>query len=160
MVTGMPREVRRSCEALVARQPDWTIHVRSNVPPHLLAGIERVIYHPLAESLDPGVVEEPDSLGLDVPATLGEIERYYGCRKELVFAEARWIARHDISLIVADFPPLAGKVATARGIACIGIGNFTWDWIYEPLIDSPRPRPARLAARRLPPDDRLAEAAF
>ncbi|HET6882932.1 MAG TPA: hypothetical protein VFI31_22375 [Pirellulales bacterium] len=124
--------------ALVARQPDWTIHVRSNVPPHLLAGIERVVYHPLAESLDPGVVEQRDSLGLDVPATLGEIERYYGRRKELVAAETSWLARRRISLIAADFPPLAGEVATAAGIACLGIGNFTWDWIYEPLIDARR----------------------
>ncbi len=130
--------------ALVAARPDWTVHVRSNVPPHLLAGIERVEYHRCPESLDPGVVEEPDSLGVDVPATLETIERYYRRRDDMVAAEVGWIAQQnraadsEISLVVADFPPLAGAVAAACGLPCIGIGNFTWDWIYEPLVDAPR----------------------
>jgi hypothetical protein len=124
--------------ALVARRTDCTIHVRSNVPPHLMAGIDRVQYHPCAESLDPGVVETPDSLGVDVPATLDAIERYYRRRDELIAAEVRWIAQRNITLIVADFPPLAGNVAAACGVPCIGIGNFTWDWIYEPLVDTRR----------------------
>ena len=124
--------------ALVACRPDCTIHVRSNVPPHLMAGIERVQYHHCRESLDPGVVEEADSLGVDVPATLDAIEDYYRRRHELVAAEVRWIAQQKIALVVADFPPLAGEVAAACGVPCVGIGNFTWDWIYEPLIDAPR----------------------
>lgn len=124
--------------ALVALAPDAAIHVRSNVPAHLMAGIERVRYHLCAQSLDPGVVEEPDSLGVDVPATIAAIERYYQRREELVAAEVRWIERHSVSLVVADFPPLAGDVAAACGLPCVGIGNFTWDWIYEPLIDAPR----------------------
>lgn len=121
--------------ALVAGKPDWTIHVRSSVPPHLLSGIDRVHYYPCAESLDPGVVEEPDSLGVDVPATLDAIERAYRRRNEVAADEVRWIASQGVSLIVADFPPLAGDIALACGLPCIGIGNFTWDWIYEPFFD-------------------------
>lgn len=121
--------------ALVAHRPDWTLHVRSNVPPHLLAGIPRVIYHHCHQSLDPGVVEEADSLGVDVPATLAAIESYHRRRGELVAEEARWIAREKIELIVADFPPLAGEVAAACRLPSIGIGNFTWDWIYEPFFE-------------------------
>jgi hypothetical protein len=124
---------------LVARAPDWTIHVRSNVPPHLLAGIDRVQYHPTSESLDPGVVEEGDSLGVDVAGTLEQVARHYAGRNERIASEARWVAEHEISLIVADFPPLAGEVAAACGVPCVGIGNFTWNWIYEPFFgdDSP-----------------------
>lgn len=119
---------------MVAAEPDWTIHVRSNVPAHLLAGIPRVKYHYSAESLDPGVVEEADSLGVDVDATLDEIERYYRRRAELVAAEARFVNSLGVSLIVADFPPLAGEVAAACGLPCVGIGNFAWHWIYEPFF--------------------------
>jgi len=126
--------------ALVAEQPDWTIHVRSNVPPHLMAGIGRVEYHPSSESLDPGVVEEADSLGVDIAATLEQVQRHYGCREERVASEARWVADHDISLIVADFPPLAGQVAAASGVPCVGLGNFTWNWIYEPFFGDGAPR--------------------
>lgn len=124
--------------ALAVCRPDWTMHVRSNVPEHLMSGIERVQYHRSQLSLDPGVVEQSDSLGVDVPATLAAIERCYEARRDVVAAEVDWLKRHDISLIVADFPPLAGEVAAACGLPCIGIGNFTWDWIYEPLIDERR----------------------
>jgi hypothetical protein len=120
--------------ALVAEQPDWTIHVRSDVPPHLMAGIPRVQYHPSSESLDPGVVEEADSLGVDIEATWHAVERYHRQRTEMVTTEARWISTLGVSLVVADFPPLAGDVAEACGLPCVGIGNFTWNWIYEPLL--------------------------
>lgn len=128
-------EILRS---LAGYRPDWTIHVRSNVPEHLMSGIDRVQYYCCHESLDPGVVEQADSLGVDVPATLAAIERYHERRHEMVAAEMGCIGQRNISLIVADFPPLAGEVAAACGLPCIGIGNFTWDWIYEPLIDQRR----------------------
>lgn len=110
------------------------IHVRSNVPAHLFSGIERVQFHAMRESLDPGVVEEADSLGVDVAATLGEIERYHHRRAELVAEEARWVERTGVSLVVADFPHLAGEIATMCSLPCVGIGNFTWNWIYEPFF--------------------------
>ncbi|HWB13289.1 MAG TPA: hypothetical protein VG826_28950 [Pirellulales bacterium] len=125
---------------LVALRPDWTIHVRSNVPSHLVAGIDRVQFHPMSESLDPGVVEEADSLGVDVAATLKQLQRHYGERNERRSSEACWVAEHKISLIVADFPPLAGEVAAACGVPCVGIGNFTWNWIYEPFFGDGAPR--------------------
>lgn len=123
--------------ALAELRPDARILVRSNVPEHLFAGIERTEFHRLSESLDPGVVETADSLGVDVPATVAQIERYYQRRESMVAAECRWIQSHDIGLIVADFPPLAGEVARACRLPCVGIGNFTWDWIYErwPTVD-------------------------
>lgn len=117
--------------ALVELRRDARIHLRSNVPEHLFAGIERTEFHRLGESLDPGVVETADSLGVDVPATVGQIERYYRQRETMVAAECEWIQSHGIGLIVADFPPLAGEVARVCRLPCVGIGNFTWDWIYE-----------------------------
>jgi hypothetical protein len=37
-------------------------------------------------------------------------------------------------MIVADIPFLAGDIAAATGVPCVGISNFTWDWIYENLF--------------------------
>ena len=122
--------------ALADRQPRWRLHVRSNVPEHLFAGIDRLTFHRLPESLDPGVVEDADSLGIDVPATLDAIEGYHRRRASTVADEAAWLRAQRISLIVADFPPLAGEIAAECGVPCVGIGNFTWDWIYEPLIEN------------------------
>lgn len=120
---------------LARQQPGWRLHVRSNVPEHLFAGIDRLTFHRLGESLDPGVVEDADSLGIDVPATLNAIERHHRRCSQIIDTEAAWVRPHKIALIVADFPPLAGEIAAVCGVPCVGIGNFTWDWIYEPLIE-------------------------
>ncbi|HJT34618.1 MAG TPA: hypothetical protein VJ783_21490 [Pirellulales bacterium] len=128
----------RSSEVLreIARQqPDWRLHVRSNVPERLFAGIDRLTFHRLPESLDPGVVEDADSLGIDVAATLDEIERYHRRRLQIIDTEVAWVRSQKIALIVADFPPLAGEIAAVCGVPCVGVGNFTWDWIYEPLFE-------------------------
>lgn len=120
---------------LAQQQPGWRLHVRSNVPEHLFAGIDQLAFHRLPESLDPGVVEDADSLGIDVAATLDAIERYYRRCSQIIDREAAWVRSQKIALIVADFPPLAGEIAAACGVPCVGIGNFTWDWIYEPFIE-------------------------
>ena len=43
----------------------------------------------------------------------------------------RFLREHQVSLVVADLPPLGIAAANAAGIAAIALGNFTWDWIYE-----------------------------
>lgn len=120
---------------LARQQSGWRLHVRSNVPEHLFAGIDQLAFHRLPESLDPGVVEDADSLGIDVAATLDAVERYHHRSSQIIDTEATWIESQKIALIVADFPPLAGEIAAACRVPCVGIGNFTWDWIYEPLIE-------------------------
>jgi len=45
---------------------------------------------------------------------------------------------------VGDIPPLAFAVGASAGIPSIGLGNFTWDWVYA---DYPR---VRLAPSLLP----------
>ncbi|HVX59810.1 MAG TPA: hypothetical protein VHC19_04385 [Pirellulales bacterium] len=118
----------------VKQAPQWTVHVRTSAPPRLFDGVPNTIVHLQPKSLDPGVVEDPDALGVDVPATLTQLEAYYDQREATKAAELAWLAEREIVLIVADFPPLAGEIAAAAGLPCVGIGNFTWDWIYEPLI--------------------------
>src|SRR6185437_8518563 len=44
------------------------------------------------------------------------------------------VRRINPSLIVADIPFLAGDVAEQVGVPCVGISNFTWDWIYAHLF--------------------------
>lgn len=108
---------------LARQQPGWRLHVRSNVPEHLFAGIDHLTFHRLRESLDPGVVEDADSLGIDVAVTLDAIERYYRRCSQILDAEAAWVRSQEIAIIVADFPPLAGEIAAACGSPCVGIGN-------------------------------------
>lgn len=118
----------------VERAPEWTVHVRTSAPARLFDGVPNAVVHLQPKSLDPGVVEDPDALGVDVSATLAQLQAYYDQREAMKAAELAWLAEREMALIVADFPPLAGEIAAEAGLPCLGIGNFTWDWIYEPLI--------------------------
>ncbi|HUY31236.1 MAG TPA: hypothetical protein VMV69_00540 [Pirellulales bacterium] len=120
--------------ALARRSPETRIVVRTNAPAHLFAGIPNVTVQSTPHSLDPGAVEETDALGVDVPATMRRIEQYYRDREALVVGEAALVRSEKASLVVADIPPLAGDVAEAAGVPGLAIGNFTWDWIYEPFF--------------------------
>lgn len=121
-------------EAFVAERPAWNVLVRTSAPEHLFAGLARTSVYRLEQSLDPGVVEDADALGVDAAATLEQLESCYRRRQSLVAAEVAWLKTHRISLLVADFPPAAGEIAAAAGVPAIGVGNFTWDWLYEPLF--------------------------
>ena len=121
--------------AFVALAPDWTVHVRTSAPAHLFDGIPRTFVHRQLRSLDPGVVEDADALGVDIQATLAQLQDYYARRDQMKSAELEWLNQRAVELIVADFPPLAGEIAADAGVPCLGIGNFTWDWIYEPLMN-------------------------
>lgn len=121
--------------AIAKREPGMRIVVRTSAPAHLFSRVPGAVVQSTPRSLDPGVVEEADALGVDVPATIAAVERYYADRETHLVHEAAVVHREGASLVVADFPPLAGDVAAAAGVACLGIGNFTWDWIYEPFLD-------------------------
>jgi L-arabinokinase len=126
--------------AMMKREPQTRIVVRTCAPAHLFSRVPGAIVQATPRSLDPGVVEESDALGVDIDATLAEIERYHADREAHVSREAAVVHNQGASLIVADFPPLAGDVAEAAGVPCLGIGNFTWDWIYEPLLRGGAPQ--------------------
>jgi len=120
--------------ALATRSPETRIVVRTNAPSHLFAGIPTVSVQTTPNSLDPGAVEEADALGVDVPATMRQIERYFRDRDTQVADEATLVRSEKASLVVADIPALAGDVAEAASVPGLAIGNFTWDWIYEPFF--------------------------
>src|SRR5690606_10750720 len=85
--------------------------------------------------LDPGSLEK-DALTIDWPATLAAVRRTIDDMSRMVARECAYIRENRVSLLVADIPFLAGYVAEAAGVPCWGVGNFTWDWIYETQVDS------------------------
>jgi L-arabinokinase len=120
--------------AIAKREPETRIVVRTSAPAHLFSRVPGIIVQSTPHSLDPGVIEEADALGVDVPATIAQIEGYYAARETNITHEVAVVRREVASLVVADFPPLAGNVAAAAGVPCLGIGNFTWNWIYDPFL--------------------------
>lgn len=122
-------EVIRSLTSL---RPDWTVHVASSAPRRFFLDRPGTILRSPVHEIDSGACEK-DSLTIDPRATLDRVETLFHHCERLIDTDAAFVRRERIDLIVADIPYLAGYIAEASRVPCLGIGNFTWDWIYEPF---------------------------
>lgn len=96
-----------------------------------------------AEACDVGLVQR-GSLLVDESATVEACAAFAAAWPSRLAREAAWLRSKGARLVLGDIPPLAFAAAAEAGLPAVGLGNFSWDWIY------------RHAARREP---RLAEAA-
>lgn len=129
--------------AILAKRPETRIGVRTSAPRWLfdLTVKGKVTYSTL--ECDTGVVQL-DSLSLDEADTIRRASAFHSDLVTRAASETRILRELGAGLIIGDIPPLAFAVGAAAGISSIGLGNFTWDWIYA---DYPR---VRLAPSLLP----------
>jgi L-arabinokinase len=129
--------------AILAARPETRIGVRTSAPRWLfdLTVKGRIAFSTL--ECDTGVVQI-DSLTLDEADTIRRAAAFHADLVTRAASETRVLRELGAGLIVGDIPPLAFAVGSAAGISSIGLGNFTWDWIYG---DYPR---VRLAPSLLP----------
>ncbi len=116
----------------VIRKLGVPVSVRTMAPAGLFSGLP-VTY--TSADFESAVVEADDSLGIDVPGTVAALQGVHCRRQEIIARELQFIHANGIEKIVADVPYIAGNIAAAAGIPCIGIGNFTWEWIYQPYLE-------------------------
>jgi len=128
------------CRALLREAPDLRIQVRTTAPAWIFPPGIAVV----PRSLDVGVVQR-DSLHIDPRATLERYAALLSDEEQRIEAEAAEVRASGARLVVADIPSAAFAVAERGGIPSVGIGNFSWDWIYEPYADE------------MPEHDRLVE---
>lgn len=86
-------------------------------------------------AFDVGLVQL-DSVRADVPATLEKVEALLARRPALVDEETAWLRASAPSAVVADIPAIPLAAAERAGLPRIAIGNFSWDWIYEPYAET------------------------
>ena len=128
---GHARRMVQVILALQATSPRLRIAIRSAAPAR--------IFEPLPPSwvetsdIDAGLVEN-DPLTIDRESSLQRLQNFMARRADIVAAEVAVLRGNRPALIVADIPFLAGNVAAEVGVPCVGISNFTWDWIYENLF--------------------------
>jgi L-arabinokinase len=129
--------------AMLARRPETRIGVRTSAPRWLfdLAVKGKVTFGTL--ECDTGVVQS-DALTLDEADSIRRASAFHSDLVTRAASETRVLRELGAGLIVGDIPPLAFAVGASAGIPSIGLGNFTWDWIYA---DYPR---VRLAPSLLP----------
>jgi L-arabinokinase len=129
--------------AILARRPETRVGVRTSAARWLfdLTVKGKVTYSTL--ECDTGVVQT-DALTLDEADSIRRAAAFHSDLVTRAASETRVLRELGAGLIVGDMPPLAFAVGASAGIPSIGLGNFTWDWIYA---DYPR---VRLAPSLLP----------
>ncbi len=129
--------------AILAQRPETRVGVRTSAPRWLfdLTVKGKVTYSTL--ECDTGVVQA-DALTLDEADSIRRAASFHSDLVTRAASETRSLRELGAGLIVGDIPPLAFAVGASAGIPSIGLGNFTWDWIYA---DYPR---VRLAPSLLP----------
>jgi L-arabinokinase len=129
--------------AILVQRPETRVGVRTSAPRWLfdLTVKGKVTYSTL--ECDTGVVQV-DALTLDEADSIRRAQSFHSDMVTRAASETRALRELGAGLIVGDIPPLAFAVGASAGIPSIGLGNFTWDWVYA---DYPR---VRLAPSLLP----------
>lgn len=114
------------------REPRLRLAVATSAPERLY---RQAIPGPfLFRSLECDVgLSQRDALTID---EAGSLERWRGFSAglaERIAAEAAWLRDVEAKLVLGDIPPLAFAAAAEAGVPSVGLGNFSWDWIYGHL---------------------------
>ena len=86
-------------------------------------------------AFDVGLVQL-DSVRADIPATLEKVKALLARRPALIDSETDWLSAAEADIVIADIPAIPLAAAAQAGLPCIAIGNFSWDWIYAPYMES------------------------
>jgi L-arabinokinase len=71
---------------------------------------------------------------LNPAATRARYRELYERRSQDLRAEVAFLRQIQCGGVVSDIPALPIKAASLVGIPAVGISNFTWDWILEPIL--------------------------
>ena len=118
------RELRKQCPAL-------PIVVRTSAPAFLFRELHLPV---LAGEVGPGMLQA-DPLTLDVPGSVAAAVRFHDALPQRVAEEIARLSEYRVGLIAGDIPTLAFEVAHRLRVPSVALGNFSWDWIYEPLVE-------------------------
>jgi hypothetical protein len=130
---GHARRTAAVLEHLIRTRPSMRVSVRTTAPSRIFTAVGVPPDQIASTSLDAGVVEK-DAVHIDVPATLQRLRDLMSRRQELIAHELDALRPNPPNLIATDIPSLPGEIARRLGVPCVAVGNFTWDWIYEPYL--------------------------
>lgn len=116
--------------AVKALQPEVDLVMATTAPQWLLDEYLPMPYEYRPVAFDIGVIQ-PDSLTMDLPATLAKLKDIQAHQRSTVAAEAAYLKQRGVNLVLADIPPLAAAIAHAADIPCWMVSNFGWDFIYR-----------------------------
>lgn len=126
-------------EALGRRAPAIEVDLWTSVPEWFFAESLTVPFRYRELRCDVGLVQR-SPIEEDLPASLAALTSFWDDAERHRIDEVAGAVRADgVACVVADIAPFGLDVARAAGLPSVLIENFTWDWIYEPLVaDEPR----------------------
>ena len=121
----------RSMALAQALPADWEIILRTNAPAWLF---EKEMGRGFKQVDNPFDMHPVHTIGyrVDLAKTREVVSTKLARWEELVEGEARWLQEEKIDLVLSDVSSLPIRAAKRAGRPRFGIGNFTWDWIFEP----------------------------
>ena len=90
-----------------------------------------------AEHTDIGLLLQPGTLLVDVPALTKACEDYLACLPERAAQEAAWLRKHDIAAALCDMPLWSISACEQAGVPLLYLGNFTWTELYREFLPEP-----------------------
>lgn len=131
---GHGTRVMEVARRLLALRPDVRFRIVSRIPDWLIClNLDGYAEH-LPLEIDTGV-KQTDSYFPDKRATLEVAAAFWRSSEQLVRREAETLRAEGTRLVLADLPPLAFEIAEQAEVIAVGMGNFSWDWIYEPYAE-------------------------
>ncbi len=132
----------RVLEELHRLRPEARLLVRTEAPSHLFPYFVEVS----GSRFESGMVETSDSLAVDERATVEALLRFAPECDQVVERESQFVRDSQACLLVADAPWIAGEIAVATDVPCVCIANFTWEYIYAPMLGEGSPLLDRMRA--------------
>ena len=113
-----------------AQWPEVDLVMATTAPRWLLDEYLPAEYEYRSVAFDIGVIQ-PDSLRMDLAATLAKLQDIRAHQQATVAAEAAYLKQRGVDLVLADIPPLTTAIAHAADLPCWMMSNFGWDFIYR-----------------------------
>ncbi len=118
---------------LKAVHPDVDLVVATTTPrPHLQRQLGIPFSH-RAVAYEPGTVQR-NCFELDITATGLAYKAFFRERQIRLDAEIEFLRTSGCTAVVSDIAALPIRAASHLGLPAVGVSNFTWDWILEPLF--------------------------
>jgi L-arabinokinase len=133
---------------LLQLKPDIEPRIVSDIPDALVEQNLGTLPPLRRIRLDVGLYQH-DSIKFDLEKSLELLSRLIAESENIIEREVAFLRRERIGVVVSDVAWLPLAAANRCGIPAIGIGNFTWDWIYNVYAaKDPRWRPIISAIRQ------------
>lgn len=113
--------------------PGLEIVISSGLDPKSIARLLPLPVSLRRRHYEPGTVQK-NCFELDADATRQHYRAMQEMRHHDLMEETAFLRETGCRGVVSDIPSLPIKAAAVLGLPSVGISNFTWDWVLEPIF--------------------------